>query len=43
VVAILEGLIVLALAAGFAIRALLRRRRARVVRPPQRRARSYIR
>jgi len=43
VVALLEGVIVLALAAFFAIRAVIRRRRAGVARPPQRRARSYIR
>ncbi len=43
VVAFLEGLIVLALAAFFVIRALIRRRRARVVRAPARRPRSYIR
>jgi hypothetical protein len=43
VVALLEGVIVLALAAFVAIRTLIRRRRARVARPPRRRARSYIR
>ncbi|HWK16688.1 MAG TPA: hypothetical protein VNR66_04475 [Solirubrobacteraceae bacterium] len=43
VVALLEGVIVLALAAFVAIRTLIRRRRARVARPPQRRARSYMR